>query len=40
MSKKKDHHIYDNRHKLMLIASNHYTEPKLYDEFLKKGEMK
>ncbi|WP_191090649.1 zeta toxin family protein [Niallia endozanthoxylica] len=32
------YYVYDNRNGLVLIASNDYIEPGLYDEFLKKGE--
>lgn len=32
-----NYYVYDNRHGLVLIASNHFVEPILYGEFLNKG---
>lgn len=34
------YYVYDNRNGLVLIASNYYVEPMLYDEFLKKAEKR
>ncbi|MFC3884965.1 hypothetical protein ACFOU2_16410 [Bacillus songklensis] len=31
------YHVYDNRDQLVLIASNHFIDSALHDEFLKKG---
>ncbi|ARP41399.1 hypothetical protein GTHT12_03474 [Geobacillus thermodenitrificans] len=31
------YYVYDNQDKLVLIASNDYIEPVLYNNFLKKG---